>query len=294
VINLFRKRGTLENKEHYGLKRWEIGEIASKIGQLYYHYYLRTSETNYLYESYVFYEATRERQYFREVIESKNQVLVIKKLRYYARFIVVCLLLNRGEMIKILMSELTTLVDDYKRTFNPSDSNEWAIVISEISTFLEAEKKLGLTSVEGDVLVCPSRLLKDHKEADKPAQQKLRLQEAILVGNFQNQIKFSELTLDMYRMLQSLEREPSAVEKKDELATITEEEASKVPGLAVGEKQKRSNPHKYLLYRPTFAQLMVYIAIAFKDITDNSALLLYISADGSKRNVKDGQLDSLG
>ena len=22
----------------YGLKRWQIGEIASKIGQLYYHY----------------------------------------------------------------------------------------------------------------------------------------------------------------------------------------------------------------------------------------------------------------
>lgn len=28
----------LEKKELYGLQRWEIGEIASKIGQLYYHY----------------------------------------------------------------------------------------------------------------------------------------------------------------------------------------------------------------------------------------------------------------
>jgi hypothetical protein len=31
-------RAALENKEFYGLKRWEVGEIASKIGQLYYHY----------------------------------------------------------------------------------------------------------------------------------------------------------------------------------------------------------------------------------------------------------------
>jgi hypothetical protein len=31
-------RAILEDKSHYGLKRWEIGEIASKIGQLYYHY----------------------------------------------------------------------------------------------------------------------------------------------------------------------------------------------------------------------------------------------------------------
>jgi hypothetical protein len=29
-------RFVLENS--YGLKRWEVGEIASKIGQLYYHY----------------------------------------------------------------------------------------------------------------------------------------------------------------------------------------------------------------------------------------------------------------
>lgn len=27
---------------------------------------------------------------------------------------------------------------------------------------------------------------------------------------------------------------------------------------------KRSNPHKYLLYRPTLSQLMVYLATAFK------------------------------
>ena len=59
-------RVILEIKENYGLKRHEIGEIASKIGQLYYHYYLRTSETNYLYEAYVFYEAIRDRQYYIE------------------------------------------------------------------------------------------------------------------------------------------------------------------------------------------------------------------------------------
>ncbi|GAA5798762.1 hypothetical protein HPULCUR_004168 [Helicostylum pulchrum] len=31
-------RSILEHKSNYGLKRWEVGEIASKIGQLYYHY----------------------------------------------------------------------------------------------------------------------------------------------------------------------------------------------------------------------------------------------------------------
>jgi hypothetical protein len=65
-------RTTLENKEYYDLKRWEIGELASKIGQLYYHYYLRTSETNYLHESFVFYEAIRDRNYFKDVLEAKK------------------------------------------------------------------------------------------------------------------------------------------------------------------------------------------------------------------------------
>ncbi|KAK9703907.1 Protein SCAI [Popillia japonica] len=55
-------RQILDSK--YGLKRWQIGEIASKIGQLYYHYYLRTSETNYLNEAYSFYAAIRGRAYY--------------------------------------------------------------------------------------------------------------------------------------------------------------------------------------------------------------------------------------
>ncbi|KAI8813806.1 hypothetical protein BJ742DRAFT_787519 [Cladochytrium replicatum] len=297
-------RAVLENKESYGLKRWEIGEIASKIGQLYYHYYLRTSETNYLYESYVFYEATRDRQYFKDVMDAKNPSLVIKKLRYYARFIVVCLLLNRSEIIKKLMEELTTLVDEYTKVFKPNDAAEWNAVLSEISTFLEAERKLAPADNDGNPLSAPTRLQVERSlKFDKDGQQKLKLQEAILVGNYQNQIKFSELTLDMYRMLQSLEREPAtqpsssgmsmgnkpeaAAEKKEGEAAAGDESAGEKPVAT-----RRTNPHKYLLYRPTLSQLMLYISTAFKDISDNSALLLFLSADGSKRNVKVDQDNS--
>jgi hypothetical protein len=41
--------------------RWQIGNIASKIAQLYYHYYLRTSDLSALEEACVFYEAVRDR-----------------------------------------------------------------------------------------------------------------------------------------------------------------------------------------------------------------------------------------
>ncbi len=78
------------------MERWEIGDIASKIGQLYYNYYLRTSEIRFLHESYVFYEAIRSRSYFANSAVDPN--LAIKQLRYFARFIIICLLLNRREV----------------------------------------------------------------------------------------------------------------------------------------------------------------------------------------------------
>ncbi len=62
---------------------------------------------------------------------------MIKKLRYYARFIVVCLLLNRTDVVRKLMEELTGLVTEYTQAFKPNDAAEWNVVLSEISTFLE-------------------------------------------------------------------------------------------------------------------------------------------------------------
>lgn len=65
---------------------------------------------------------------------------MIKKLRYYARFIVVCLLLNNRDIVQKLMEELSGLVDDYIKIFKPADSNEWQSVLQEISTFLEVSR----------------------------------------------------------------------------------------------------------------------------------------------------------
>ncbi|KAG1121359.1 hypothetical protein G6F42_012505 [Rhizopus arrhizus] len=326
-------RSILENKSNYGLKRWEVGEIASKIGQLYYHYYLRTSETNYLHEAYVFYEAIHERQYFKDILEVKNSALMIKKMRYYARFIIVCLLLNKDENVRQLITELEGLIEEYTKSFKPPDAKEWQMVLEEISTFTEAEKKLVPINLDRTPDKIEHRLSSNMAERNIVGLPKLKLQEAILVGNYQKQIKFSELTLDMYRMLQSLEREPfvlhpsvaAATKNKSTETSDKTKEASKddqsntTAGTTAttaaaaatatatssatantsrpvgtsthtysashiqttSEKVlKRSNPHKYLLYRPSLSQLLVYISTAFKDTSDNSALLLYLSADG--------------
>ena len=83
----------------------------------------------------------------------------------------------------------------------------------------------------------------------------------------------------MYRVLQSLEREPNS--KIDQVSSNLDQSEE----TDVENNLRRPNPHKYLLYRPTFAQLMVYICTAFKDVDENSALLIYLSADGAKSNV---------
>ena len=133
---------------------------------------------------------------------------------------------------------------------------------------------------EGNTLNTAARLHSSKEAKEKESAARLKLQEVVLVGNYQNQIKFSELTLDMYRMLQSLEREPSSNVTSEKPvgdgAEKSEEDSS----------TKRANPHKYLLYRPTFAQLYLYLTTAFKDISESSAFLLYISADGAKKDVK--------
>lgn len=99
-----------------GLKRWEIGEIASRIAQLYFGQYMRTGEASYLLESFIFYEAVLFREYFKEgLFQDVN--LANKQLRFLARFITVCLVLNRREMVHQLVNQLTVLLDECKRTF---------------------------------------------------------------------------------------------------------------------------------------------------------------------------------
>jgi len=143
------------------------------------------------------------------------------------------------------------------------------------------------------MLSVSSRLAIDKtSKLNKDGTTKLKLQEAILVGNHQNQMKFSELTLDMFRMLQLLEREPTSADKQNSENSEQEKKEGDESNDKSNEKNsmRRINPHKYLLHRPSFGQLMLYITTAFKEISDNSALLLYLSADGVKHILKgDGQ-----
>ena len=60
----FQQERRAELEAQCGLRRHQIGETASRIGQLYYQFYLRKGDNCYLDEAYVFYSAIRSRQYF--------------------------------------------------------------------------------------------------------------------------------------------------------------------------------------------------------------------------------------
>ncbi|XP_044734117.1 protein SCAI [Chrysoperla carnea] len=285
-------RQTLDTK--YGLKRWQIGEIASKIGQLYYHYYLRTSETNYLNEAYSFYAAIRGRAYYSRASKEDRSDLMVKKLRYYARFIVVCLLLKKMKLVRELVIELDKQIADYTSTYEPDDQIEWSLVLEEIKSFIKADAMISVLHADSNPIVLSHRLSPlTTPPVEKSQFMNLTLQEILIIGNCTDQVKFSELTMDMFRMLQTLEREP-----QDDFNHIYD--ASPAPGrmpyampgskcypMENGDRpNKRDNPHKYLLYKPSLSQVLVFLASGFKELPANGALLLYISADGCFSTTK--------
>ena len=178
------------------MKRWQIGEIASKIGQLYYHFYIRTSETNYLNEAFAFYSAIRTRAYFSKVNREEKPDLMVKKLRYYARFIVVCLLLKRTKVMRELVRELNRQIDEYVKAYDPDDSLEWQLVLNEISTFIEIDNQLTVDHTPTtlsyrltNALIPP---LPTGAEKILSNVQVYSLEEILVIGNYQEQIKFSE------------------------------------------------------------------------------------------------------
>ncbi|KAL0339188.1 UNVERIFIED_CONTAM: protein SCAI [Sesamum angustifolium] len=176
-----------------GLKRWEIGEIASRIGQLYFGQYMRTSEASYLSESYIFYEAILTREYFKEGLH-QDVNLASKQLRFLARFLT---------------------------------------------------------------------------------------------------IKFSELSLDNFRMLQSLEWEPSGSFYQASMASSSGTGSGASQNGASGPSRVNQditdptlppNPRKAILFRPSVTHFMAVLGTVCEELPSDGILLLYLSASGNSSN----------
>ncbi|KAL0374144.1 UNVERIFIED_CONTAM: protein SCAI [Sesamum radiatum] len=208
-----------------GLKRWEIGEIASRIGQLYFGQYMRTSEASYLSESYIFYEAILTREYFKEGLH-QDVNLASKQLRP----------LRYSVVLELHPDCLPHVVD---------------------------------------------------------AKRKLRLRDALLCSYHPNEIKFSELSLDNFRMLQSLEWEPSGSFYQASMASSSGTGSGASQNGASGPSRVNQditdptlppNPRKAILFRPSVTHFMAVLGTVCEELPSDGILLVYLSASGNSSN----------
>jgi hypothetical protein len=262
-----------------GLKRWEIGEIASRIAQLYYGHYMRTSDAGYLSESYVFYEAILTREYFKDgLFQDLN--IANKQLRFLARFLMVCLVLGRREMVHQLVDQFKRLIDECKRTFQETDFKEWKVVAQEIVRFLKSD-----TAFMNIRPLRYSLVLDPNLDAGTPrASRSLRLTDAILSSYYCNEVKYSELTLDSFRMLQCLEWEPSGSLYQSTGAKMGQNApvgVARINSQSMNDPTLPPNPRKAVLYRPSITHFLAVLATICEELPSHGILLLYLSASGN-------------
>ena len=100
-------------------------------------------------------------------------------------------------------------LEEYNTVYEPDDQMEWGLVLAEIKAFIEADTVANVLDSDSNSIVLSHRI---NPLITPPVERSpimtLSLQEVIIVGNVTDQVKFSELTLDMFRMLETLEREP--------------------------------------------------------------------------------------
>lgn len=178
---------------------------------------------------------------------------------------------------------------------------EWNMVVQEVRDFVEADNICTVLSGDSTPVVITNRLTQFNcPPVDKSIPKQLHLAEILIVGNCYDQIRFSELTLDMFRILQCLERDPQdnfGNPQPNPLPNAglrhqksVENGGNTTPNqiLPMGDffsssldsSNRCTNPHKYLLYKPSFSQFNTFMAAGFKDLPSNGVLLLYISSDG--------------
>ncbi|KAG6773509.1 hypothetical protein POTOM_020791 [Populus tomentosa] len=346
-----------------GLNRWEIGEIASRIGQLYFNQYMRSNEARFLVEAYVFYEAILERKYFDAGGSGKAKVDVgvkFKELRFYARFLLVALILSKMDMVRLLAERFKALVDDCKTNFrldvasgfmpfqwllnyfavmrigevrgksendvflNVGETNfkEWKLVVQEIFRFMEVDS--AFTNAR-PLRYCA---LFDSHAASRPylarfhARKIVKFRDALLTSYHRNEVKFAELTLDTFRMMQCLEWEPSEsfyqkrpvesvykrrpVELSENGTVIDHSGASGLIDMNLAadltDPSLPSNPRKAVLCRPSVTYLLANEAIDVirvmaticEELPPESIVLIYLSASGKTARSNAFQVESSG
>ena len=217
-----------------------------------------------------------------------------RQLRYFTRFCVVCVLTGRNGLLLELLKELEELVAHSQAALTAAERSEWSTVLREFRAFTQVLQPLAVMHVPpqsaggidaGSAMVPVEVERRLRLELTEPQAELLRVSpvmapvekvslcEVVLVGTVAGQPKFHELPLDVFRMLQALEWQPSAVPG-------TQQQQQQQAAVAGAPPSPLVNPHKYVLHRATAAQLSLVLATAMVEMPPGGALLLYLSASG--------------
>eukprot|EP01063_Lacrimia_lanifica_P018452 TRINITY_DN25355_c0_g1_i1.p1 TRINITY_DN25355_c0_g1~~TRINITY_DN25355_c0_g1_i1.p1 ORF type:complete len:482 (+),score=147.48 TRINITY_DN25355_c0_g1_i1:45-1490(+) len=240
----------------YNIKRWEIGEIASRLGQLYYISFLRRSDPEALRHAAQYYQVIVARNYFElpASMAEKDVSYVVRKLRFMARFALVCIHLDKVDELEDLMRDIRSLVDTLKSvsTAHLDDVTAYTRILHEGDRVVEALKRDA-----GIPFKLPPRYLPVGQSRSA-----LHVASAVFATNQEALVKFSELPLAALRLGQTLEYEP-------------------VDGPRTG-----AIVNKTYMYRPTVSALIAQVSAAVSRLEPpNHALVLYINANADEHGI---------
>lgn len=204
----------------------------------------------------------------------------------------VSLILNRTEMVNLLVEQFKAIVDDSKTAFPGTNFKEWRLVVQEIVRFARVH------SPSPDARPLRYCALFDSHPSSRPyvarfhAKKVLKFRDALLTSYHKNEAKFAELTLDTYRMLQCLEWEPSGsfyqrspVEPRANGAVTDQSITSGLIDINLAAEMMDPalppNPKKAVLYRPNVPLLISVVATMCEELPPESVVLIYISASGN-------------
>jgi hypothetical protein len=135
------------------------------------------------------------------------------------------------------------------------------------------------------------------------AKKVLKFRDALLTSYHHNEVKYAEVTLDTFRMLQCLEYEPSGSFYQTQTVIESQEKGysnnfSCASGLIdinlvadMTDPNLPPNPRKAVLYRPSVPQLISVIASMCEELPSDNVILIYLSASGktSQSSIKINQ-----
>ncbi|XP_062199208.1 uncharacterized protein LOC133901749 [Phragmites australis] len=263
-----------------GLRRWQVGEIAARIAHLYYAQYQRTADTALLSEAFVFYHAVLDRAYF---LDADHHLAPAKHLRFLARFLLVALLLaRRAHTVPRLAADIRALLDDSKKVLQEAEYKEWKHVVQEIARFLRADSPFmnmrplrysyAFDPPPDTLPTVPSTIKK----------RGLVLSDAILCSYYHNEVKFTDVTIDVFRMFQCLEWEPCGSFALNTGYSTHDESGQNHTNLLkdLRDAALPPNPLKTILYRPLVTHFLTVLATKCEELPSNGMMLIYLSAAG--------------